>query len=73
MKRDSFTGTEKAGAEPRPPVGRELGELPGIFASLPRLSEEEAAAFAADIDAAREELARSPVYDPWSNSEETSV
>jgi hypothetical protein len=47
------------------PVGRRLGELPAIFASLPRLSEEEAASFAADIDAAREELAQIPVYDPW--------
>jgi hypothetical protein len=46
-------------------VGRKLSELPAIFASLPRLSDEEAAAFAADIDAAREELARIPVHDPW--------
>jgi hypothetical protein len=53
-------------AEPRPlPVGRKLSELPAIFASLPRLSEEEAASFATDIDAAREELARSRDYDPW--------
>jgi hypothetical protein len=52
-------------AEPRPlPVGRKLSDLPGIFASLPRLSEEEAASFAADVDAAREELAHFD-YDPW--------
>jgi antitoxin (DNA-binding transcriptional repressor) of toxin-antitoxin stability system len=58
----------KAVAELRPvPVGRKLGELPGIFASLPRLSEEEARSFAADVDAAREELARIPEHDPWAS------
>ena len=60
------------GATPLP-VGRKLGELPAIFASLPRLSDEEAASLGADIDAAREELARRPVYDPWSSREETSA
>jgi antitoxin (DNA-binding transcriptional repressor) of toxin-antitoxin stability system len=56
----------KAVAELRPvPMGRKLGDLPGIFASLPRLSDEEAASFGADIDAAREELARVPIHDPW--------
>jgi len=39
--------------------------LPEIFASLPRLGDEEAAAFGADIDAARKELGPTPDYDPW--------
>lgn len=47
------------------PVERKLSELPAVLASLPRLSDEEAASFAADIDAARSELARSSVPDPW--------
>ena len=47
------------------PVGKELGKPPAVFASLPRLSEEEAASFAADIDAARSELGLSPDHDPW--------
>jgi antitoxin (DNA-binding transcriptional repressor) of toxin-antitoxin stability system len=56
----------KAVAELRPvPAGRKLHELPGIIESLPRLSEEEAIAFARDIDAAREELAKIPLHDPW--------
>ncbi|SOD02949.1 Antitoxin component of toxin-antitoxin stability system, DNA-binding transcriptional repressor [bacterium JGI 053] len=53
-------------AELRPVrIGRQLSELPAIFASLPRLSDDEAAAFAAEIDEARGELARTPGYDPW--------
>jgi antitoxin (DNA-binding transcriptional repressor) of toxin-antitoxin stability system len=51
-------------AELRPlPVGQRLGELPGLLRSLPRLDDAEA--FAADIDAARDELARRGVSDPW--------
>jgi hypothetical protein len=54
------------GAEPRSiPPGRKLSDLPAIFASLPRLGDEEAAAFGADIDAARKELGHTPDYDPW--------
>jgi hypothetical protein len=60
------------GAKPVP-VGRKLSELPAIFASLPRLSDEEAASLGADIDAAREELARIPVHDPWSSRGDTSA
>ena len=56
----------RAVAELRPvPQGRKLSELPAILASLPRLGEDEAASFAADIDAARAELAEAPDYDPW--------
>lgn len=52
-------------AELRPlPRVRRLRELPELLASLPRLSEEEAASFAADLDAARAEIAGAP-QDPW--------
>ncbi len=53
-------------AELRPvPRGRPVSELPEILRSLPRLSPDEAEAFAADLEAAREELARLPERDPW--------
>jgi antitoxin (DNA-binding transcriptional repressor) of toxin-antitoxin stability system len=53
-------------AELRPlPVGKRLAELPALLASLPHLSETEAAGFAADLTAAREALARAEVHDPW--------
>jgi antitoxin (DNA-binding transcriptional repressor) of toxin-antitoxin stability system len=53
-------------AELRPlPVGKRLAELPALLASLPHLSSTEAAQFAADLTAAREELARVEVHDPW--------
>jgi antitoxin (DNA-binding transcriptional repressor) of toxin-antitoxin stability system len=53
-------------AELRPvPSGSHLGQLPELLASLPRLSEEEAAGFAADLDLARAELAELPERDPW--------
>jgi hypothetical protein len=35
------------------------------LASLPHLSETEAAQFAADLTAAREALARTEAHDPW--------
>lgn len=53
-------------AELRPvPVGRTLSDLPKIFASLPHLGTEGADAFAHDLNAARSELERLPVRDPW--------
>jgi antitoxin (DNA-binding transcriptional repressor) of toxin-antitoxin stability system len=52
-------------AELRPvPKVKRLRDLPEILASLPRLSEDEAVAFAADLDAARAEIAGSP-RNPW--------
>jgi prevent-host-death family protein len=52
-------------AELRPiPKMKRLRELPEILASLPRLSEDEAASFAADLDTARAEIAGSPL-NPW--------
>lgn len=53
-------------AELRPlSVGKRLAELPALLASLPHLSETEAAQFAEDLTAARETLARAEVHDPW--------
>ena len=58
-RRESFTllRGKKPLAELRPlPAGARLSELPGILASLPRLSVGEAADFADDLAAARDEL-----------------
>jgi antitoxin (DNA-binding transcriptional repressor) of toxin-antitoxin stability system len=52
-------------AELRPlPAGRRLGDLPGIFRSLPHLSKAEATSLAVDIEAARNTLA-GELRDPW--------
>jgi Arc/MetJ-type ribon-helix-helix transcriptional regulator len=48
------------------PAGGRLEDLPALLASLPRLSESEAEELAADLDRAREELARKELIDPWS-------
>lgn len=67
-RRESFVLTRgnKPIAELRPvPSGRRLAELPGLIASLPRLSATEADEFAADLDAARDELAGMEVRDQW--------
>ena len=59
---------KKPVAELRPvPIGRRLGELPGVLDSLPRLSEGEVAALAGDLDEAREELGGVPLRDPWAS------
>jgi hypothetical protein len=53
-------------AELRPvPVGKRLGELPALLASLPRLSEDEAAAWRSELERARAEVAERPPRDPW--------
>ena len=53
-------------AELRPLPGRRtLGELEEMLRSLPRLDATEAAAFAADIDAARSQLPPVGQSDPW--------
>jgi antitoxin (DNA-binding transcriptional repressor) of toxin-antitoxin stability system len=46
-------------------TGRPLKDLPGLLASLPHLGAEDAASYAADIEAARAELAHLPLRDPW--------
>ena len=53
-------------AELKPvPSGLLLGELPDLLDSLPHLHADEAAAFSADLEAARSELGRREVADPW--------
>lgn len=48
--------------------GRSLDELPGVLDSLPRLSEEEAEAFARDLETARDELeGTGEPRDPWAS------
>lgn len=47
-----------------PPLGRRLGDLPGVLATLPRLDSEDAEAMAAELDAARDELGVTD-GDPW--------
>ncbi len=67
-RRESFVLVRgnKPVAELRPlPVGKRLGDLPGLLDSLPRLTPTEADAFAADLEDAREDLARTEVRDPW--------
>jgi antitoxin (DNA-binding transcriptional repressor) of toxin-antitoxin stability system len=65
-RRESFTLVrgKKPLAELRPlPAGTRLSELAGLLASLPRLSAAEAAEFAADLEASRDELGE--VRDAW--------
>ena len=55
-------------AELRPlPAGKKLSELPSLLASLPHLSPTEAEQLADDVEAARAELARAEVRDPWAS------
>lgn len=65
-RRESFVliRGNKPVAELRPlPAGKRLGDLPGLVAALPRL--DDAAEFAADLDAAREELSSGELVSPW--------
>ena len=65
-RRESFTLVrgKKPLAELRPlPSGARLSELPGLLASLRRLSAAEAGAFAEDLEASRGELGE--VRDAW--------
>lgn len=47
------------------PSGTRLGDLPDLLESLPRLSPEEAEAFAGDLDRARDELLEHEPRSPW--------
>lgn len=47
------------------PAGTRMGDLPSLFDSLPSLSEDEARAFAEDLDRARDELGPAAGEDPW--------
>jgi antitoxin (DNA-binding transcriptional repressor) of toxin-antitoxin stability system len=49
------------------PAGKRLAELPGLLASLPKLSEVEAAEFAEDLGSARASLSAVDVRDPWAS------
>ncbi|PKQ15126.1 MAG: hypothetical protein CVT67_11070 [Actinobacteria bacterium HGW-Actinobacteria-7] len=65
-RRESFVLIRggKPVAELRPlPVGRRLGDLPGLLSSAPHIDDVEA--FAKDLDAAREELGHEEWADPW--------
>ena len=65
-RRESFTLVrgKKPLAELRPlPAGARLSELPGLLASLPRLTEAEAGDLAADLEASRGELGEA--HDAW--------
>lgn len=67
-RRESFVlmRGNKAVAELRPlPTGKRLSELPGLFASLPHLSADEAGSFADDLDSARLALGGLEVRDAW--------
>jgi len=65
-RRESFTLVrgKKPLAELRPlPTGARLSELPGLLASLPRLTEAEAGDLGADLEASRAELGEA--RDAW--------
>lgn len=65
---ESFTLVRgnKPVAELAPVVsGRRLGDLPYLLASLPRLSDSDAASFVKDMKGARSELPGGPLRDPW--------
>lgn len=65
-RRESFVllRGSKPVAELRPvPAGQRLGDLPALVSALPRLDDDDD--FAADIDAARNELARQGLADRW--------
>ncbi len=65
---ESFTLVRgnKAVAELAPVVsGRRLGDLPYLLASLPRLSDADAASFTKDVKGARAKLPAGSLRDPW--------
>jgi len=49
------------------PSGTRLGDLPDLLESLPRLSPDEAEAFAGDLERARDELLEHEPRDPWAS------
>ena len=49
------------------PSGRRLGDLPAILRSLPRLSEDDTAAFLANIEASRQVQSSQEARDPWAS------
>ena len=70
FRRESFIVArgQRPVAELRPvPAGTRLGDLPTLLASLPRLGEDDADAFAADLETARSGLAGAEATDPWAS------
>jgi antitoxin (DNA-binding transcriptional repressor) of toxin-antitoxin stability system len=68
-RRESFIVVrgQRPVAEIRPlPAGARLADLPALVASLPSLGDD-ADAFAADLEAARAELATQEPLDPWAS------
>lgn len=65
-ERFTLTRSGRAVAELAPvPMGKRLGELPELLASLPRLKPGEAEALQADLEEARASMAASEVRSPW--------
>lgn len=67
-RRESFVIVrgQRPVAELRPvPASTRLADLPALLASLPRL--DDADAFAADLEAARAQLAAEEPTDPWAS------
>jgi antitoxin (DNA-binding transcriptional repressor) of toxin-antitoxin stability system len=68
-RRESFVIVrgQRPVAELRPvPAGARLADLPALLASLPSL-DDDADTFAADLEAARAELATREATDPWAS------
>ena len=47
--------------------GRRLGDLPGLLASLPPLSDADARSLDEDLARARSEVSGAPLSDPWAS------
>lgn len=47
------------------PVGKRLGDLPGLLRSLPQLEREDTEAFAREINEARDSLGKMALPNPW--------
>ncbi len=57
---------KKAVAELRPvPIGKRLGELPALLASLPRLGPDDVTAFVEDLRRGGVQIGERPVRDQW--------
>ena len=60
-------GREVAVLVPAPPMGRPLGDLADVLTSLPRLGQDEAISFEADLERARRDGSTTPPEDPWAS------
>lgn len=65
-ERFTLTRADRPVAELGPvPAAKRLGDLPAILRGVPRLTPSEAEAFAGELAAAREQLGKGSVRDPW--------